>query len=97
MGKEKIISALSALFLFNAASFGQMEVISTGTNAIIGQASITGNCIFVNGQGNYLVKSYNELDSLIPLTVPGPIGYGNDRLNTIDTNNLYSISQFKPF
>jgi len=92
MGKERLILALSAFLLINAALFAQIEVINTGTSTFIRQVSKNQDCIFVNGQNDYLVKSYNELDSLMPLTVPGPIGYDNDYLNVIDTNNLFIVS-----
>ena len=89
---KKALSILSIFLLCGPLSFAQLTVVNTGTNAILNQISLIGSNIVVNGRNDYMAKCYDECDTLIPLTVPGPIGYNNYYLNRMDTNNFFILS-----
>ncbi len=88
---KKAILIISIFFLFSSLSFAQLTIVNTGTNAILNQISIIGNNIVVNGRNDYMAKCYDECDTLIPLTVAGPVGYNNYDLNRLDTNNFFIL------
>lgn len=78
-------------FVILSSSWGQVMLVPTNTQATLWPISILGSSIVVGGVDNYLVKSYDECNTLIPLTVPGPGNYLN-YLERLSTSHAYMLS-----
>jgi photosystem II stability/assembly factor-like uncharacterized protein len=82
---------LSLSILIVLAGSGQVTQLNTGTTANLADLSVINKNIIICGFFNYLVKSGDECETLIPMPLPGPSSYGN-RLVRKDSNNLYLLS-----
>jgi photosystem II stability/assembly factor-like uncharacterized protein len=71
--------------------FCQITEINSGTATHLLDLSVIDKNIVISGRNNYIVKSYDECNSFIPLTQPGPTTYLN-RLQRIDTSISYLLS-----
>lgn len=69
----------------------QVKQVPTGTHADLYDLSVLKKDIFVSGIYDYLIKSNDECDNLIPLVVPGPTG-NITLLRIVDTTKLFLLS-----
>ena len=80
-------------FLFSAI-FGRSQItqINSGTSVNLRNLSIIGNNVVIGGlTNNYIVKSYNECNQIVPVPCPGPsVNY--NYLQRLDSNNLYLLT-----
>lgn len=81
--------------LYSCSLSGQIPLIPTNTSNNLLTISIFSNNIVVAGRDNYLVKSYDECETLTPLTVPEPIGFQNYFCRA-DTEYAYMLSTSQP-
>lgn len=85
---------LIALFISFAGKC-QIKQLNTGTNAYLRDLSVIDKNIFIHGNGNdfnYLVKSNDECNTLIPIAIPGPTTGYITRIQRLDTNTIFLLS-----
>src|SRR6218665_3152118 len=71
--------------------YSQITLLNSGTSTVIRDLSVIGKNIMVNGLQNYLVKSYDDCNSLSYLPLPVSPGYQN-QLQRQDSLKLFLFS-----
>jgi hypothetical protein len=83
------------IFYFSSVHSQEITQINSGTNTDLLDISIIKNNIVICGLGSYLVKSYDECGTLIPLSLPASLSNFN-RLQRIDTSLVFSLHRSSP-